>query len=110
MWFAGEYSLGFEARIDTGMASRWGKFPLLINGAMIDVKFETVEAAKAYAQANYAERVAAALSLPRADQEVVEALAVAAANLNVATDGMESIRPQRQAVLDALARLTGDPS
>lgn len=35
----------------------------------------------------------------------VEQLARAAADLNVATDGMEQLRPQRQAVLDALAAI-----
>ena len=61
-WHAYEPDIGFEARIDTGKAARYGKFPLSINRHMVDEKFNTVAAAKAYAQEDYADRILAALN------------------------------------------------
>jgi len=69
-WAAGHYSVRFEARIDTSKPLMWGQFPLSINGEMIGTKFDTVEQAKAYAQADYEKRIrrilAAALATPAA--------------------------------------------
>jgi hypothetical protein len=61
-WTARNFHTQFEARIDTSKALKWGKFPLSINGNMVDVKFDTVEQAKAYAQAEYETRMRQLLS------------------------------------------------
>jgi hypothetical protein len=61
-WTAGDVNIMFYARINTSEPLSYGKFPLSINGSMIAEKFDTVEAAKAYAQRNYAKRILSALS------------------------------------------------
>jgi len=61
-WTARNFHTQFEARIDTSKALKWGKFPLSINGNMVDFKFDTVEQAKAYAQAEYETRMRQLLS------------------------------------------------
>jgi hypothetical protein len=72
-WFAQVYAIRFEARIDTSRAGMFGKFPLSINGLTVDEQFDSLEGAKAYAQANYEVRVRsafnAALSTPAASGE-----------------------------------------
>ena len=54
--------LGFEAVIDKSKPTRYGKFPLRINGRHTAEKFNTLEAAKAFAQADYEARIRSALS------------------------------------------------
>jgi len=61
-WTARNFHTQFEARIDTSKALKWGKFPLSFNGNMVDVKFDTIEQAKAYAQAEYETRMRQLLS------------------------------------------------
>ena len=60
-WYAFDLNVHFEARIDTGKAAKFGKFPLSINTHTVDEKFDTVDAAKAYAQSDYERRILAAL-------------------------------------------------
>ncbi len=54
--------LGFEAVVDKSKPTCYGKFPLRINGRHNTEKFDTLEAAKAFAQADYDARILSALS------------------------------------------------
>jgi len=55
------YMPNFEAVIDKGRARMYGEFPLRINGNMSKEKFDTIEAAKAAAQADYEARTLSAI-------------------------------------------------
>ncbi len=77
-WYA--YAIGFKAHIDTSRAACFGKFPLAINGHTVAEKFDTLKAAKAYAQADFEDRVASCLTTT-AQREVVQADREAAAAL-----------------------------
>lgn len=57
MWFASNVAIGFEARVDRGLARMYGNYPLEINGTIVKQKFNTLEAAQAHAQADYVDRV-----------------------------------------------------
>ena len=61
-WRTHNIDIGFEAVIDTSRALCFGKFPLAINGHTVHVKFDTLEAAKAAAQADYDARILSALT------------------------------------------------
>jgi hypothetical protein len=73
-WYASNLVMQFEARIDTSRAACFGKFPLRINGYDSGQKFETLGEAKAYAEADYKERVLSLLNTrltqPQADAAV----------------------------------------
>ena len=60
-WRAYGHSFEFEAVIDKGRARMYGDFPLRINGNMSKEKFDTLEAAKAAAQADYEARILSAI-------------------------------------------------
>lgn len=72
--------LAFEAVIDKSKPLHFGKFPLRINGRHTPEKFETLKAAKAFAQAKYDAQILATLDLsptnppalyPRYEGEVI---------------------------------------
>lgn len=71
-WHAMQPAVRFHARIDTSRAAMWGKFPLAIDGSMVDQKFDTVEAAKAFAEARYRDLVSSLLTPAPERTEPVE--------------------------------------
>ena len=76
-WRAHNLDIKFEAVIDTSRALCFGKFPLAINGHTGSEKFDTIDAAKAAAQANYEARIRSALhpapAAPAGEIEAVKA-------------------------------------